>query len=164
MRNADNRLARCSLPILIVTTGLSLSGCGSRSVKSPASSVPSPPTRSAPVPPAGAVAGLKLPEANGDGGFKTANTGISAVEAVWHVRSALNVAALACDDRTIVANYNALLKQQKGAFAAAYEAEARQFRTAQGNDWRSAMDGHMTRLYNFFAQPSAQRGFCAEKL
>jgi hypothetical protein len=71
------------------------------------------------------------------------------------------VAALACDDRAIVANYNALLKRQKSVFAAAYEAEARQFEAAGGSAWQPAMDGHMTRLYNFFAQPPVQRRFCA---
>jgi len=96
-----------------------------------------------------------LPEGDGKGGFKTANSGIGPDEAVWHVRSALNVAALACDDRTIVANYNALLKRQTSVFAAAHKAESRRLGSA------SAMDTHMTRLYNYFAQPPVQREFCA---
>jgi cell division septation protein DedD len=132
---------------------LSLAGCGSRPTKAPS---PTPvPSRQAPVPPGGALPNLGLPEGDGRGGFRTANSGIAPDEAVWHVRSALNVAALACDDRAIVANYNALLKRQKSVFAAAHKAESRQ----QGSV--SAMDTHMTRLYNFFAQPPVQRGFCA---
>lgn len=132
---------------------LYLAGCGSRPVKPPS---PSPaPSRQAPVPPGGALPNLSLPESDGGGGFRTANSGISPEEAVWHVRSALNVAALACDDRGIVANYNALLKRQKGVFTAAHKAETRRLGSV------SAMDTHMTRLYNFFAQPPVQRGFCA---
>lgn len=135
-----------------------LAGCASRPAKLP-------PQRETvtrpPVPPPGAAAGVRLPESDGAGGFRTANTNIPPAEAVWHVRSALNVAALACDDRAIVANYNALLKRQKAVLAAAYEAEARHFRSYDAKGWRSAMDGHMTRLYNFFAQPPVQRNFCA---
>lgn len=132
---------------------LCLAGCASRPAKE---SKPSPALpRQAPVPPNGALPNLTLPESDGEGGFKTANSGIAPDEAVWHVRSALNVAALACDDRAIVANYNALLKRQKSAFAAAHKAESRRLGSA------AAMDTHMTRLYNYFAQPPVQRDFCA---
>jgi len=141
--------------VIIGSTCLILAGCGERS-SLPSVSAPSPALmRSAPVPPYGALPGLSLPEGDGNGGFRTPNSGIGPAEAVWHVRSALNVAALACDDRGIVASYNMLLKRQKTALAAAHKAELRQSGSA------SAMDVHMTRLYNFFAQPPVQRRFCS---
>jgi len=138
--------------MLVGVAGLQLAGCGPHPSKVPPP--PPVPLRQAPAPPAGAVQNLTLPEGDGRGGFKTMNSDIGPAEAVWHVRSALNVAALAYDDRVIIANYNALLKRQRGALAAANQSESRQSGSA------SAMDSHMTRLYNFFAQPFAQREFC----
>ena len=52
----------------------------------------------------------------GDGRYATPNRNLSADGAVWHLRAALNVAALACrgpDEAAIVAGYNALLARQK---------------------------------------------------
>jgi hypothetical protein len=99
-----------------------------------------------------------VPEPDHDGHFTTINSGASAQEALWHVRAALNVAALSCARRpggaTTVARYNALLTQRKAVFATAYAAERARFGQA-------ALDVHMTRLYNFFAQPPAQAAFCA---
>jgi hypothetical protein len=140
--------------LLAGVAGFPLAGCGSRPAKAPPVATTAP-VRPAPVPPGGALPNLTLPERDGSGGFRTMNSGIAPAEAVWHVRSALNVAALACDDRTIVTSYNALLKRHKGVLTAAYQAESRRLGSV------SAMDGHMTKLYNFFAQPPAQRGFCA---
>ncbi len=95
------------------------------------------------------------------GAVQDANSGLAPAGGRLACAVALNVAALACGDSAIIANYNALLKQQKAVFATAYDAEARRFQASDGSGWRSAMDGHMTRLYNFFAQPPAQRGFCS---
>jgi cell division septation protein DedD len=98
-----------------------------------------------------------VPEPDAQGRFATINSGVSAQEALWHVRAALNVAALSCAHRPggagIVAHYNALLTQRKAVFATAYAAESSRYGQA-------ALDQHMTRLYNFFAQPPAQTAFC----
>lgn len=107
-----------------------------------------------PQPPAGAAASLKLPPGDGNGGYRTINSGIGDEEAAWHVRSALNVAALSCGG-TLPADYNALLSRHKTALAKAYKAEA------AGHRGNAAMDGHVTQIYNYFAQPPAQAGFCA---
>ena len=89
----------------------------------------------------------------------TINTGVGAEEALWHLRAALNVAALGCGQGPagagIVARYNALLTERKAALATAYGAETARYGTERG-----ALDRHMTQLYNFFADPVAQRGFC----
>lgn len=142
----------------VLTMALLIDGCARQPIKAPARpTTPQP----APVPPAGAGLNISLPDTDGNGVFKTINYAISPDEAVWHVRSALNVAALACNDRAVVADYNALLKRQTAPLAAAYEAEAKSFRSSRGESWRGAMDAHMTRLYNYFAQPAAQKRFCA---
>lgn len=153
MPNRAKYLKATWLGLLAGIGAAQLAGCSARQSNAPVS--PSS-ARSAPVPPLGAVPDLSLPASNGAGGFKTLNSGIAPGEAVWHVRSALNVAALACDDPSIVSNYNALLKRQKAVFAAAHRSESRHFGSA------AAMDSHMTKLYNFFAQPPTQRLFCVE--
>lgn len=132
-------------------------GCARHPVKQ----TPALPVGPSPAPPSTGDANIPLPPGDGAGGFKTINRSISGMEVVWHVRSALNVAALACNDQAIVANYNAMLKQQKAALSTAYEAEAKGFQSARGGSWQAAMDAHMTRLYNYFAQYPVQRPFCA---
>ena len=116
---------------------------------------------SSPRPPAGSGLGLTVPEPDRDGRYLTVNSGVSEQEALWHVRSALNVAALSCRAQpggaALIKRYNALLVHQKAALTRAYAAETGRF----AHEGRGAVDAHLTRLYNFFAQPSAQSGFCA---
>lgn len=117
----------------------------------------------APRPPAGASASFTVPSIGSDGRYVTINSGIGREEAVWHLRSAINVAALSCtgaDERAIAAEYNALLKKQKKLFASAYKAEVARFRDDYGGEWQQAFDQHNTRLYNYFALPPAKAGFC----
>ncbi len=136
---------------------LLLAGCGRKPVKT----APTPPPAAdqpRPLPPSGAPEGLRLPESDGRGGYRTVNSDISVTETLWHLRSALNVAALSCDrsgKTGITTNYNALLGRQRKQLAAAYKAEASRFGSA------SATDAHVTQVYNFFAQPPAQPAFCA---
>lgn len=140
-----------------------LAGCSKKHPEGPAAPPPAPAPAPAPrpLPPNGAPEKLSLPEHDDAGGYRTINSGIGEGEAVWHLRSALNVAALSCD-RTgklgIVAAYNGLLDKQKAAFAAAYRAETKK---SGGN---TALDRHVTQVYNFFAQPPAQSAFCQASL
>jgi hypothetical protein len=91
----------------------------------------------------------------------TINSGLGPEEALWHVRAALNVAALLCGRRpggaALVQRYNALLTDDKATLASAYGAETRRY----GSDDPAALDRHMTQLYNFFARPDATPAFCA---
>lgn len=91
------------------------------------------------------------------------NRGLSQAATVWHVRAALNVAALACrgaDEGAIIARYNALLATHKGALATAQAGLSAEFRSG-GGDWQDRYDDTMTRLYNFFSQAQARDAFCA---
>ena len=97
--------------------------------------------------------------------FKPAvvSTAISPLESLWHMRAALNVAALGCrdaDEANTVASYNALIRNQGAALAAASDAVAGRYKAQYGAGWQDALDRDMTRLYNYFAQPGAQAEFC----
>ena len=76
---------------------------------------------------------------------------------IWHLRSGLNVAALACrqpQDAMIVANYNKLLADHRAELASAYKAHAAEYTGP------AAFDAAMTRLYNKFAAPAGQDALC----
>ncbi|HEY0315919.1 MAG TPA: SPOR domain-containing protein [Sphingomonas sp.] len=92
---------------------------------------------------------------------ETINSGLAPGEALWHVRAALNVAALLCGRHpggaALVQRYNALLVDDKAALAVAYASETRRY----GSGDPAALDRHMTQLYNFFARPQATPALCA---
>jgi hypothetical protein len=110
-----------------------------------------------PMPPRGAAPNLRIPPRLADGSYATPNRGLSPAATLWHLRAALNVAALACDDAagTVSAEYNRLLAAQRKPLAAAHRALAAEYGDVD------AFDGAMTRLYNYYAQPAVQPGFCA---
>lgn len=88
---------------------------------------------------------------------------ISPLESLWHLRAALNVAALGCrdaDETTTVAAYNALVHDQAAALASAGAAVEAHYKAQYGAAWQDALDRDMTRLYNYYAQPAAQADFC----
>lgn len=117
----------------------------------------------APQPPAGAAVGFVPPERD-EAGYRTPNRDLAPEEAVWHVRAALNVAALSCrgtGDEEISGAYNMLLAAERAPLAAAAAGTQARYRTRVGDMWEARYDDDMTRLYNFFAQPAAHRGFCA---
>lgn len=139
---------------------LLLAGCAAR--EKPQANL-APALIAKPVPPGGASPDLTVPETGKDGRFSTINSGLKSAEAVWHVRAALNVAALSCsgaNGAAITQRYNTLLKSRKQLLADAYRSERARFSASNGSAEQAALDGHMTKLYNFFAQPPAQQGFC----
>ncbi|HEU0043045.1 hypothetical protein [Sphingomonas sp.] len=118
-----------------------------------------------PQPPAGAVASLRLPARDAAGAFATPNSGLTSAETVWHLRTALNVAALGCrgtGEAELVAAYNALLAAERQVLAVASDATTSVYRARHGAGWQARYDDAMTRLYNFWAQPAAQAAFCRE--
>lgn len=133
------------LATLLAVATLALAGCAQKGKP------PMPPPVAERPPP------LRPPGPHGDGGLRALNWNLSADEAAWHLRAALNVAALSCDRSGklgIAASYNQLLARQRVPLAAAYRSEGARFAGA------GALDAHMTRLYNLFAQPPAQARFC----
>jgi hypothetical protein len=80
------------------------------------------------------------------------------------MRSALNVAALSCRTAKtsgVAPAYNRMLVRHKAVLATANAAEIAPYRARYGAKWSGAYDVHATRLYNFFAMPTAQLQFCA---
>jgi hypothetical protein len=92
------------------------------------------------------------------------STNLPPLEALWHLRVALNVAALGCrdaDEANTIASYNALIRGQAIELAAANEAINQRYKTQAGAKWEDVRERDMTKLYNYFAQPDAQSRFCA---
>ncbi|AXJ94985.1 MULTISPECIES: hypothetical protein [unclassified Sphingomonas] len=152
--------------IAISMTVLALTaGCATRrAVQAPAvvATLPAPPPAPAVAMPKGAYPGMPVPARLADGRYATPNRDLTPAATVWHLRAALNVAALACrggDAATIVNDYNALLTSQKAPLAAAQSRYAAEWK-ASGGDWQKRYDDAMTRLYNFFSQSPARDGFC----
>ena len=158
----DAGTMRRSIAISMTVLAL-LAGCATRRVQPPpvVATLPKP----APAPltiPKGAYVGMPIPALMADGRYATPNRNLSADGAVWHLRAALNVAALACrgpESAQVVADYNTLLTAQKAMLASAQTRLASEFK-AGGGDWQDRYDDAMTRLYNFFSQVPAHEAFC----
>lgn len=121
---------------------------------------PPPPVPIASVMPAGAVANMIIPARLADGAWPTPGHDLSGDAAAWHLRAALNVAALACRDEALVTAYNSLLARRRTVLAAIETRYAAQWRAGAG-DWQGRYDGQMTRAYNFYGQAFARAPFCA---
>lgn len=116
-----------------------------------------------PTAPRGVAASYVTPPRDAAGQYVTPNRGLSADESVWHLRVALNVAALGCrdaDEVATVAAYNALLAAAKPQLAAAQAGVTQRYKARFGAAHQTRNDDAMTRLYNFFAQPTGHAGFC----
>ncbi|MDD1451225.1 hypothetical protein NHF48_009950 [Sphingomonas sp. H160509] len=86
---------------------------------------------------------------------------------VWHMRAALNVAALQCQfEPTLltVPNYNSILadhgEELKGAFDTLTKYFVRVNKAAGPKAGQTALDQFGTRTYSSFATVAAQYGFC----
>jgi len=96
-------------------------------------------------------------------GYVTPNRNLSPEETIWHMRVALNVAALGCrgaDAAEMVDGYNALLTADKELLAAASTAMGARYKARYGSAWQASHDDAMTRQYNFWALPPVQGKFC----
>lgn len=77
------------------------------------------------------------------------------VEAVWHLRAGLNVAALMCKGRgrtPVAGAYRQFLDRHHGLLSAAYRADQRRH--------GSRFERHETQLYNRFANQRDPASFC----
>ena len=110
--------------VLIAMSLLLVSACATQVPPPPpavAASVPIPQRMPMPMP-VGTYVGMPVPALMPGGDYATPNVGLSSAAAIWHLRSGLNFAALACrgpEEVVIVARYNALLAAQKPVFAGA---------------------------------------------
>jgi len=106
---------------------------------------------------------MAIPQVSLEGVRQTVNTGISAKQTVWNVRSGLNVAALNClqpRHAALVDNYKTFLNKHSRELRSTNDALAREYRNAHGSRYRDAQDTYMTQVYNYFALPPALPRFC----
>lgn len=153
-------------PAAVLAATIGIGGCTTAPRETAIVRPPPAPPRplTPPQPPAGASAGLAIPRKDVQGRYVTPNLGLGPAATMWHVRSALNVAALGCrgpQEATLIADYNRLLSDKRAVLAAAFARTEADARASEGKAWRDAHDRQMTRVYNFFAQPPAKVGFCA---
>ena len=105
-----------------------------------------------------------IPEVDDTGKYLTPNRGVTANTALWHVRMALNVAALACHDAGDLARsqYNRLLHVHGPILAEANAAVDRNYKYAFGSSSNglSQRERLNTVVYNFFSLPPVTKSFC----
>lgn len=154
-----------SLPscLAIATLGV-LAGCATREAPQAVVTAPPPvvPTQK-PLPPQGAAASMTIPPMGADGQRMTPNHSLTDQQAIWHMRMALNVAALSCRDTADSArlNYNQMLKTHKAVLASANSAVDAEYKARLGKDGGfAAREATNTKVYNFFALPPVQANFC----
>lgn len=103
-----------------------------------------------------AAPNLRLPPRDAQGEYVTPNRELTGHDAFWNLRIALNVAAIGCrhpgslqliaDYNNIIARHGNLIRTAEGAVIARAGVAAR--------------DKMSTKLFNYFAQPPAQKQFC----
>lgn len=147
----------------VAVSGAALAGCVTPApppppviVRPPVVVIPSRPT-----PPNGAATGFFVPVKDVYGNYPTPSIGLGRDETLWHMRMALNVAALACDPMgPVTPMYGQFLTLHSKPLAAANKAEDQLFKTQFGKNAVKERDTHMTNTYNFYSLPPVTRDFC----
>ena len=104
-----------------------------------------------------------MPQIREDGLRDTVNRDIGPLQTLWHVRAALNVAALSCtgpEYARITDDYNKFLSDNKRELRNANRAIIAKFRREIGDGYKQAHDRHMTSLYNYWSFSPLRRPFC----
>ncbi len=120
-------------------------------------------TPRAPTTPFGASINTIVPILRPDGLRQTINRDLGPLETLWHVRAALNVAALSCTApqyARLVDDYNAFIGNNKKYLRSANNAIISKYRREQGSGYKQAHDRHQTSLYNFWSFSPLRRPFC----
>ena len=121
-----------------------------------------PPAR--PLPPAGAATTMTVPVVGIDGVRATPNRGLSRDEAIWHLRAALNVAALNCQGpvwNVIADNYNRYITVHKTRLRTASKTVDGEYKVRYPNEnGLRVRDTKMTDLYNYFSLPTIKQEYC----
>ena len=150
------------LPVAMLIASTTLAGCARHAEMATATAtapVAAPPRPTLPI----GYGAVKPPPRDAAGAYRTINSGLDAQATIWHVRAALNVAAIGCrgpDASGIVPAYNAMLASKKAVLARAQRSVQAALQADAGKDWQAADDSAMTRRYNYFAMPTAKPAFC----
>lgn len=143
---------------------IALSGCATAPAPVQPPAVVPTVTPPPPVMPAGGYIGMKIPpKRTTDGKYFTPNLDNTDQAAVWHLRNALNVAALGCDQAGggVAELYSAWVTTQAAAIDRYYKAYIREWQAPGWWDWQRVYDDNQTRIYNFYARPAVRQAFCA---
>ncbi|WP_019515124.1 hypothetical protein [Sphingomonas sp. Mn802worker] len=113
--------------------------------------------------PAGGYVGMKSPAKRADGTYGTPNLNNTDQAAVWHLRNALNVAALGCEQAGggVIEPYNSWITSHAAVLDRYYHAYIKEWQETGWGDWERVYDDNQTRIYNFYAQPAMRTAFCA---
>ncbi|MCI4590239.1 hypothetical protein MOK15_09030 [Sphingobium sp. BYY-5] len=149
-------LGRISLVSLAV-----LAACSTPKAPPPSPPPPVVPTVR-PVPPNNAAEGMSIPTKDEEGDYLTPNRKVTSNTALWHVRMALNVAALNCEKygSTARTQYNQILTVHKVVLTDANAAVDRNYKVAYGRAGVGSREQLNTIVYNFFALPPVVKSFC----
>lgn len=117
-----------------------------------------------PLPPGNASLTQILPGRGIDGRFVTANSGVTGERAFWQLKIGLNVAAIGCrglEEATLISAYNNIIKAHGKTIRDTEKSVIRDLGKETKTNGTAARDRLSTQLFNYFAQPPAQRAFCA---
>lgn len=153
----------------IIVAGLlaSVAACAPKPLPPPPPPPPAPPVvviPPRPLPPGNASLTQILPGRGIDGKFVTANSGVTGERAFWQLKIGLNVAAIGCrglEESTLVAAYNDIIKKHGKTIRDTEKSVIRNLGKETRSNGVAARDRLSTQLFNYFAQPPAQRSFCA---
>lgn len=155
----------------IIVAGLlaSVAACAPKPPPPPPPPPPAPPpvvivVPPRPLPPGNASLTQILPGRGPDGRFVTANSNVMGDRAFWQMKIALNVAAIGCrglEEATLVSNYNSIIKAHAKTIRSTEKSVISQLGKENKTNGVKERDRLSTQLFNYFAQPPAQRQFCA---
>jgi hypothetical protein len=160
------RIGYKKLAAIFVLSGLAACAPKPAPIKPPPITKPAPPPAIPPVPypPGGASPTMSLPGFGIDGVRQTPNRMLSPDESIWHLRSALNVAAINCRGlmwAQITPDYNQFLTVHKTQLARATKAIDTDYKKRYGGvAGLRVRDTKSTELYNYFALPPVKQEFC----
>jgi hypothetical protein len=110
-----------------------------------------------------AAANLRLPPRDAQGEYATPNRELTGHDAFWNLRIALNVAAIGCrhpGSLQLISDYNGIIARHGGLIRSAETAVIARLGRETGSNGIAARDRTSTKLFNYFAQPPAQKQFC----
>jgi len=110
-----------------------------------------------------AAPNLRLPPRDAHGEYATPNRELTGHDAFWNLRIALNVAAIGCRHAAslqLVADYNKIIARHGNLIRSAETSVIARFGRETGSNGIAVRDRTSTKLFNYFAQPPAQKEFC----
>lgn len=120
-----------------------------------------------PLSPGSAAETQRVPPRDATGRYVTINSGITGERAFWQLKTGLNVAAIGCrgpEEATLVSAYNQIIKSHTRTIQAAEKKVIADLGKASRTSGVKERDKLSTQLFNYFAQPPAQRPFCERAL